>query len=49
MNDIIDLALNRVELQWNGFLMGCWHFDNRELEELALVSSPYQYLIQETV
>ena len=49
MNDIIDLALNRVELQCNGILMRCWHFNDRKLKELALVGPPYQDLIQEAV
>ena len=29
--------------------MRCWHFNDRELEELALVGPPYQYLVQEAV
>ena len=49
MNDIIDLTLNRVEFKCNGLLMRFWHFNNRKLEEFALVGPSYQYLIQETV
>ena len=29
--------------------MRCWHLNDRELEELALVGPPYQYLVQEAV